>query len=96
MMSASDFSNDTCDVLCLGELEDEIGIEDMFYHASTAEPGDEGESGSVHDDNNSDFLACTFFKTETSDQDLKKLPPSSNKENSRKKRRQGTHGHQVL
>jgi hypothetical protein len=93
MISTSDFSDDTLDELCLGELEDELGIEDRFHPLET---GNEDESGSLQGEDYDRSLASTFFKTEPLDQDDSgKLAPCSKKELSRMKRKQGTHGHQV-
>eukprot|EP00291_Cryptomonas_curvata_P018886 CAMPEP_0172169430 /NCGR_PEP_ID=MMETSP1050-20130122/10699_1 /TAXON_ID=233186 /ORGANISM="Cryptomonas curvata, Strain CCAP979/52" /LENGTH=207 /DNA_ID=CAMNT_0012840483 /DNA_START=34 /DNA_END=653 /DNA_ORIENTATION=+ len=94
MISTSDFSDDTPDELFLDDVEDEIGMEDRFCHQSL-ETGNEDESGSLQDHDNDHLLASIFFKTEPLDQDYSdRLTLCSKKELTRKKRRQGTHGHQ--
>jgi hypothetical protein len=91
---ATDFINDP-DVLCLSELEDEIEIDDG-YGQQSVETGNEDEKEYLQDEEKNDFLSYNFFRKEPFDQELDELASCSKKEITRKKRKQGTHGHQVF
>jgi hypothetical protein len=89
---------DTPDVLFLDEWEEaevsDVRIEDSFCDKSVETNNDE-ECGSL-DEEDCIIPTCTFLKSEPLDQVSEHSQAHSKEAINRKKRRQGTHGHQVI